>query len=607
MTAPPPVPDATGPGLADDAARVPSLAEVRSALRSPEVPLPAPRSVPEAAHRVRDLVHAERFFEARYVAESFAEVPAPPEERAALLQARLAALAASGQVDGWADAAAELVGLLHRSGHAAHAAATAQQVAEELAEARRRDASRREGDRDASRSDAARLDGSVGPVDPRPGRRRGSAPEVSAELLRVVRALEEVPLGPDASPQQEVRTLRRALEALPRVREQLLGDPVVTEMTLRVRWAQALEGAGDRTAATRQALDVLELSRVGELEGRALLDPQRAATAAHAVLARTLADQRPLEAVRHALEALRSLRHVDDPVLRIGIVTDLLRALMRAELADHASFVSGRLAALQRSIQRDAHRVQPLLAVATQRIVAQRFEAAAVPLAEVRRIAQEGRDRRADLEASRLFARIHQLTGSAQEAMVELRRVAADARWLADDLATSGPERARRIQEELQAQALVLRHAVDLGDRRVADAAAAAMERRTRPGAAPAQLPEALMWDYRVDARVGRVIAAGVALARGDADMREETYEERRREAQRVIAEVPDGHEERARYWAAYLDDRHAAMLAARGEAGRALRAARRALSGWEHLGRSADAERLRTQIAQLADGAEEG
>ncbi|WP_156954076.1 hypothetical protein [Brachybacterium phenoliresistens] len=601
MTAPPPVPDETGPGLADDPARIPSLAEVRTALRSPDIPLPAPRSVPEAAHRVRDLIHAERFFEARYIADSFAEVPAPAAERASLLQARIAALAASGLVDQWADAAAELVGLLRRSGHPAHAAAAASVVAEALAAAPHRGAARRGRPGEGGSGPAAAADaGAPGRSPARGGRRRGEAPVASEDLLRVVRALEIVPLGEQADPAREARDLRRSLESLPRVQDQLLGDPVVVEMTLRMRSAQALEGMGDRAGATRQALDVLELAQTGAVEGRTLLDPQRAETAAHAVLARTLAGPSPLEAVRHALAALRSLRRVDDPVLRIGIITDLLRALMRAELADHAGFVSGRLAALQRGIQRDAHRVQPLLAVATQRIVAQRFEAAAIPVAEVRRIAQEGRDRRAAMEASRLSARIHQLTGDAEGAMAELRRMAADARWLADDLDTSGADRARLIQEEIQAQALVLRHAVDLGERRVADAAAAAMERRTRPGAAPEELPAPLMWDYRVDARVGRVIAAGVGLARGDEDVTEALYEERRREAIRVIGEVPAGHEERARYWAAYLDDRHATMLASRGEAERALRAARRALAGWEHLGRTDDAARLRAQIAAL-------
>lgn len=110
----------------------------------------------------------------------------------------------------------------------------------------------------------------------------------------------------------------------------------------------------------------------------------------------------------------------------------------------------------------------------------------------------------------------------------------------------------------------------------------------------------ALMWDYRVDARVGRVIAAGIGLSRGDEDVKPADYEGLRHEAVRIIGEVPEGHEERARYWAAYLDDRHAAMLADRGEDRRALRAAQRALNGWDHLGRDEDAARLREQIARL-------
>ncbi|MFC0675875.1 hypothetical protein, partial [Brachybacterium hainanense] len=440
----------------------------------------------------------------------------------------------------------------------------------------------------------------AGPGAARPGRRRGVGPEVGEDMRRVVRCLDVVPMGEAADASREALRLRRGLEALPRVADRLLGDPRSAEMTLRMRLAQALEGAGDRAGAMRQALDVLELADDLALDGAEALDPQRAATAAHAVLARTLVDREPLAASHHALEALRSLREVDDPVLRIGLVTSLLRALMRAELADHASFVSGRLAALQRGVRRDALRVQPLLAVATQRVVAQRFEAALVPLGEVRRIARAMRDRRADLEAARLLARVHQLTGQGEEALVELRRLAFHAGSLADDLETGGADRARFVQEEMKAHALVLRHALDLGERSAADAAAAGIERRTRPGAAPEGIPAALLWDYRVDARVGRVIAAGVGLARGDEDVTPESYEERRREAIRAIGEVPEGHEERARYWAAYLDDRHAAMLASEGRRIAALRAARRALAGWEHLGRAEDAARIRLLIADL-------
>ena len=114
-------------------------------------------------------------------------------------------------------------------------------------------------------------------------------------------------------------------------------------------------------------------------------------------------------------------------------------------------------------------------------------------------------------------------------------------------------------------------------------------------------LPAELLWDHRVDARVGLFIATGDALAHGVAGIGEQDCERLRREAMQAIDEMPPGHDARARYWATYLDDRHAHLLAARGEQIPARRAARRAREGWAQLGRDEDVARIDALQEQLA------
>ncbi|EYT48727.1 hypothetical protein [Brachybacterium muris] len=588
------------PGSADGALPPPQLDDLRIALRPPELPAPAPHDALSAAHRVMDLLHAERYRDAMAIAEHFAERtraqsgPTTAQDRLELLRARLLASVLAGSGEPCEQAAAELVTHLRRNGHRAQAAATAT-VLLESGPSWRREA------RTAALGTAAQA--------PKPsGRRRGERTQVTAELLAVVRGMQSPALRGhtdraggesdpslrwgQADPRSEVRLLRAALEALPTVRDQLLGDP---EPLLMVRLAQALEAVGDPSAATTLALDVLERMDEGP---EAAADPQRARTSANALLARTLGEAHPVLASHHAVDALLSLRTVDDPPLRIGLITDLLQALMRAELPVHASFTAGRLLSLQRTLRRDAHRTAPLLAVAAQRISAERYDAAWVPLEQARLIARQERDRRAGMEAARLAASIHERTDDARAQLVELRQVAASAHWLADDLATSGPERSRMVLTELQAQSLVMRRAMDLEETTLALSAAAQVERRTLPDGGRPVLPAELLWDHRVDALVGRFITLGAAAGRGEEGVVPDDVEQCRREALQAIDAMPPGHDARARYWAAYLDERHAALLAERGEREQAQKVARRAHRGWLAIDAEEDAQR----VAQLVD-----
>lgn len=565
---------------------LPELHDLRGALRPPELPLPYPRDVLTAAARVSDLIHAERYGDARRLAEVFRDRPADPAHRLALLGAALRGAVLTAEREQIDRDTSDLVTILKRSGHRELAGAL---VAELL------DRGPRQG-RTASTSRSASVPH---------GRRRGEQIRPRPEMMTLVRGLARTALpgpgeirGAEVDPRRAVAQLRAALDVVPAVREQLPGDPGTQ---LRVSLAQALELMGDRTAATSQALDALERIEQADADaGGSLPDPLRLATAARTVLARTLSVERPLQAARHALDALDALHEVDDPTLRVGLITHLLQAFMAAGAIDHASLTAGRLASLQRTVQRESLRTGPLLAVAAQRVQAERYDAARVPLERARRIAQENRDHRSSLEAARLAASIHERTGDRPAALHELGLLAAEARWLADDLATARPERAQFVSTELSAQALVLRRALDLGRTALVHEAAAAIEHRARPEGGRPLLPPELLWDHRVDARVARFLAAGEALRRQEEGATPADCDRRRREALQILDEVPAGHDARARYWAAYIDDRHAQMLADRGKRTAALRAARRARDGWEHLGMADDVTRAEALIAQL-------
>lgn len=582
------------PGGSEDRQQPPGLDELRAALRPPELPRPWPRGVLEAADRVADLVHAEQYREAFTLLEAFRDVAAPPAERIVLLRAGLEGAWRTGDVEEFERTAGEMTALLRASGHSAQAEATAAVLREPDRHGRRR-----------GPGAAMPIGAPSSPAAPRRGRRRGAREEVSAELLAVVQGLvpadlqgegQQWPQGPE--PHREVRRMQAALESLPAVREQILGEP---EPLLRLRLAQALEGAGDHDAASTLALDVLEMLAPGEVQQPvAGADPERLATAAHAVLARTLGTSHPLQAIGHALDALETIHGVDDPPLRIGLITDLLRALMQAGATAQASFTAGRLVSLQRTLRRDSLRIAPLLAVATQRMHAGRYEAAMVPLEQARAIARAQRDRYGSLEAARLAASVHDRAGDLRACLPELQQMAADARWLADDLATVTAQRPALVRTELEARALVMRRALDLGETAVAQAAAELIDRRAGSEQGTPGLPPELLWDHRVDARVGSFIAVGAALGRGEEGIDEHQYEQRRREAMVTVDQAPAGHDGRARYWAAYLDDRHAEMLAACGQETRALRAARRARDGWRHLGSPEDVTRLDQLIVRL-------
>jgi hypothetical protein len=620
------------------------MARLREALRGPETPLPPPRDVRGAAVRVRDLVHAERFAEALYIAERFRAVPAAPAERLELLRAQLAAsLAAHDRLAGEGplsrkdllalqELVRDLVQTIEDAGAPEQASATLEVLGAHLRGVADGPSDRRAPASAAPSDSSAQVRTSARATAHGRHRSRRDEDEIPPGLLAVVGCLE---LPRPTAVDVEQRALREALVALPELQVTLVDDP---GPLLAVRYAQDLEAIGWLPEATRLALDVLdEVSRLEAREG-GFADAARVVVSAHAVLARTLLEENPLAAVGHALAALEGLREVEDPPLRVGLITELLRALVRCDLQDQATFTASRLASLARTLPHEEQRVEPLLVVGAQRVAARRYDGALVALREVQSLSEQLRDRRSRLEATRLLARLHHEQGQGLEALGQLRLAAADARWVADDLFTPLAERPRFIRAELDAEALVLRHALDLG--RAEDAAAASREvvRRVRSERGTGSLPDALLWDHEADARIGAMIAEGLraaaelradgearadgaaaddragtpgrtrgpggAAASRGADAKSRTpYEKARREAMAVLERVPEGHEARASYWGAYLEDRHAAMLAARGERARALRAAGRAERAWRQLGREDEAVRIAEEIAHWTSG----
>ncbi|PWH06156.1 hypothetical protein DEO23_10160 [Brachybacterium endophyticum] len=629
------LPQSTGPGGA-----IPSLAQLREALRGPESPLPAPRTADEAAARVRDRTASGDLSGALRVARVFAALPGTDEARRELLRARLAAHRAAND-DGSARALArELVTSIDRAGSPLQARASAEVFAEHLRPAP--DGSDEE--RQAPSASGAR------------GRRRAEQTAIPEGLLAIVRCVElprpshlsriSDPSGIShpsraAESRQELTRLQEALQALPAHTQDLVDTP---GPLLGVRLGQCLEAAGREDDALRLCRDVLD--EVAHLQARegGFVDAARVVMTAHAVLARVLASRDPIAAVGHSLTALDGMHEVEDLSLRVRLITDLLRALVMSDLQDQASFAAGRLASFARTLPSAEQKVEPLLAVGAQRVAARRYDAAEVVLGEARRASTEAGDRRGRLEATRLLARSHHEQGHGREALAHLRRTAADARWVADDLLTPTLERPLYVRTELDAEALALRHALDLATPVEAAAAARAIVRRVRIEDRAGTMPAPLLWDHGVDARIGALIAEGIRLAEattgptftgptptgptpagqaptaptrtgptptGPTDAWAasaaasapvdpsgvERYEQLFREAGRALEQVPHGHEDRARYWGAYLEDRHAHMLAARGEFAAATSAGRQALRAWQQLGRDEEAAGLDEQI----------
>ncbi|MGP9693465.1 hypothetical protein ACT3TZ_02435 [Brachybacterium sp. AOP25-B2-12] len=561
------------------------MSRVRDALRPANLPLPYPWSVLEAAHRIRDLGTQRRFREAGVLADAFAVEPADLPDRVELLQSYAHVLTLAGEDAAASRVQREMVGLLDGAGRHDHARALL--VALDLPS------------RPAAPSRGARAH----------GRRRADPlaavdrEEVDDAVLVVVEGLVHGIPDPGAPRVLESWQLEReegrilsAIEALAAVQGEVVGDP---EPILRLRLAKVLELEGRIEEASEQAGHVLDW--FAERGHRA--DPTdigRSAHGARTILARTLRETDPRLAAEHALTALHGLREVDEPTLRARLAADLVLDLVAAGLGPEAAYASRRLASLLQAVPREEDRVRPLLVVAAQRIQAGREDDALAPLSQARRIARHEHDHLSAVRADQLLGQAHRRAGRTDEAISALRSAAREARWLSDDLLATDAVRGRFLVAELEARAVVQRLALDAGRHADADAEGGEIIRRAERSGGASVIPDADLWDHVVDAVIGRMIATGLGLASGAEGVDRALYAHRRREARRLIDAVPDGHEERARFWSVYLTDRDAAMLDAQGRCEEALNSATRALDGWRRLGEDAHLQRMAAEVSRL-------
>lgn len=589
-----PAPGASGPrGTARAAVSPPTAEEIREALRPPDLPLASPRTVLEAAHRVRDLAAQGRVAEAGVVADAFAAEPADLFERAQLLEAHACALEREGRMADADDVRRELVEIIDGSG--LHVMARALVAAHGL-RARRGGSHRAE------------------PVTPsaRRGRRRAdplariSQEELDDEglaVLAVVRgtarpAPSRLPRAADLTElEREEGRFLTAIEVLPGVRGHLLGDP---EALLRVRYAQVLDQLERDDEATRQALRALTLAdRAAGPGAEGEEESVRIATGAHALLARTRRPSDPDAAARHAIDALMQVRLRDDPLLRLDVTADLLLDLMAAGRMRLADGVAPRLASMVRAIAAERDRVRGLLVLAAHRLSSGREDEALAQLDEVRRIVRRSRDHRGRIRADQLLVRVHVAAGRLPEAVSALRDAADAARWLGDDLGATPVERVRHLGTELSARSEAMRLALEVGLFEDAEGQAREILRRILRDA-PGVLRPSVRWEHEVDARLGLMLAGAQPGREDRRERRTASLARRRSEAVGAITAAPPGCEERVRYWTVYLTDRDAAMREQLGDQAGALAAARDALAGWRALGEMAHADRVGADIVRL-------
>ena len=349
-------------------------------------------------------------------------------------------------------------------------------------------------------------------------------------MLVVVRALERSalagPRGAVADPRRDAARLRGPRWPLSRACAS--SSPVDPgDGSCGVRLAQALELPADTGRSHHRGARRARADRATRrsASGARCGTRRRIATAAHAVLARALR-RRPSAARRSGTRSMPS-----PPCTRSTTRPCAIGLISRS-----AASPDGRRRDLRRPPSPQA--VSPPCSAPSSGMRCARTRCSRSPPSACRRsatrppgcpssrpdaIAREQRDHRSSLEASRLAASIHERTGDHARALHELRRLASEARWLADDLghrrAPPGGAGAHGAQRPGARDAPGAGPRPHRARRRGGGGDRAPHPPRGRPPAAP----PSCCGTTSVDARVACFIATGEALhpRRGGVDHRD--------------------------------------------------------------------------------------
>lgn len=384
----------------------------------------------------------------------------------------------------------------------------------------------------------------------------------------------------------------------------------------------------------RFALSVID-ARASSRRGRraATFEPSDAFRAISEALGIVDKEMRLLAADARAAASARSTAPAGpvDPasLLPPEIFAELTITFVRAALANQdataARAATDDLEARTERIEQDFVRFHALTSVAIARLADSRPDDALVPAARARSLARQLGDLTGVWRAERIRAYAASAAGRAHSEEAAHREVAALARRLADDLSTTPSVRAEAALSELESRSVLARIALTSGRLALAEDQAVGMIDRAAKTRAAGDADPSALWEYEIDARVTRMIVAGLPesanagrrkdvrthSARGKrraagaeatgaltAGERASVYDARRTEARTAIATAH--RRERALWWNTYVDDRHAYLLAANGRYARALRAAKRAHAGWVELGDADLAASSARDIAQL-------
>ncbi len=374
----------------------------------------------------------------------------------------------------------------------------------------------------------------------------------------------------------------------------------------------------------RLALSILDTHRPGKHGKRTdVFPPERAFEAINEALGVVDREISVLAAETPGADALNLV----PPEVCAELTITFIRAALTVGAVGPAQAATDSLTQRAESITADHVRFHALTSAAVAYLNDGRPDEALIPAQRARSLARQIGDLTGVWRAERIRAHAASLTGRVQGEEAAHREVAALARRLADDLATEASVRAEATLSELESRSVLVRIGLNSGRLAFADDHAAGILDRVTKAVSAKDAPVVRLWEHEIDARIARMIIAGLPdsphrgkhCAREEAptrgrrrietptesepltiDERHIAYDKRRREAREAIANAPKVARDRALWWNAYLDDRHAYLLAANGRFKRALRIANRAHEAWNDLGDAEQAERSAADIARI-------